>query len=118
MLRFFPTDPGVQASIMSALRDMVPSREALQKLTSLVISKCNNWPGPLEIRGLLCTFAPPADGIEADCTIPGYRPEDYEQRAIDEHAALAAGGYSEETLKLLRAAESHLLEPADPEASR
>ena len=83
MLKFFPTDPGVQAAIMELLRDMVPSKDALEKLTAKV-SLLSEWPGPGELRGLLCTFIAPADGIDVYCNLPGYRAYDCEQRAIEQ----------------------------------
>ncbi len=35
------------------------------------LMKVKTWPGMGEVRGLYCLRFTPADGIEADCTLPG-----------------------------------------------
>jgi hypothetical protein len=97
MMRFFSGDPAVQAAVMNELRSMCRSREALETLVSKLTAHCAEWPGMSEVRGLLCTFDAPADGVEVDCSIPGFRPCDYMQKAIEESDALAAGAYIEPT---------------------
>lgn len=91
MLRYWPSDQATRAEIGILLAKMVPHREALRWLVDELVNKVGEWPGPAELRGLLCTRFKPADGNERDCSLPGYRPSDYEQRHYDEHCALKAG---------------------------
>jgi len=99
MLKFFPTDPLTQSAVMDLMRDMCESKEALDWLVSTMVNRVGVWNGPKELRGLLCTRFPPADGVEAFCSIPGYRPEDSEAKALEEHAQLKAGGTLPEALE-------------------
>jgi len=99
MCKFFPSDPAVHTSIELLLAKMVPDKEALTWLIAEMVNKIGEWKGPKELRGLLCTHYPPADGVEAFCSIPGYRPEDSEAKALEEHAQLKAGGTLPEALE-------------------
>jgi len=93
MLKFFPTDPLTQSAVMDLMCDMCESKEALNWLVAEMVNRIGEWRGPKEFRGLLCTKFMPADGIEAFCSIPGYRPCDFEARAIEQHEQLKAGGW-------------------------
>lgn len=103
MLRYFPTDPGAHAAIKELLAKMVPSHEALCWLIDTVIENCTEWPGPADLRGLLCTHYAPQDGIDRSCSLVGFRPADYEEKAYSEHLALKAGSSPEPTLTLVKA---------------
>lgn len=83
LLRYFPGDAGGQTEAMRLLAKMVPHYEALRWLVDTLINSVNDWPGPVEVRGLLCTRYKPADGVERDCSIPGFRPSDFEAREIE-----------------------------------
>lgn len=92
MLKYFPADAGAQASVLHLLARMCPHREALDWLVSACVDNLSEWPGPSNLRGLLCTHFKPADGIERDCGIPGWRPADLEAKAANtEFVPLAAG---------------------------
>lgn len=108
MLKFFPSDAGARAAVQKLLAKICPGKFELEWLVDRLIL-LNEWPGPGQVRGLLCTRYKPADGIEADCALPGYRPEDYEARALDEHEQLQCGGYTEEAMSYLEAAKPKLL---------
>jgi hypothetical protein len=92
MLSYFPPDPGAQGAVMELLAKMCPSREALGWLIETMTNIVGEWKGPAELRGLLCTQFRPADGIERSCSIPGFRPDDFEAKHYDEHQAIKAGG--------------------------
>ena len=44
--------------------------------------------GPTELRGVLCWRFKPADEIEADSSIPGFRPADSGKLYIELHNAI------------------------------
>jgi hypothetical protein len=117
MMRFFPSDPAVQAAVMNELRSMCRSREALEALVSKLTAYCPEWPGISEVRGLLCTFDVPGDGVEVDCSLVGFRPCDYEQKAIEEAEAFAAGAYPEPTPEQLTEWRKEIAAP-DPAFAR
>jgi hypothetical protein len=71
-----------RASVMRYLAEMCPHREALRWLVREVINHVGKWPGLAEVRGILCMRYDPADGIDGDSTIPGYRADDAEMRYI------------------------------------
>ncbi len=91
MCQFFPTDPGTRSAIMALLARMVPHREALIWLVRTMSDKIGAWKGPMELRGVLCTRWKPADGIEAESTLIGFRGEDSEQACLEEHAQRKVG---------------------------
>jgi hypothetical protein len=100
MMRFFPQES--RAQVMLLLSRMCPHREALRWLVTEATSRLSDWPGPGELRGLLCTRYDAADGIDRYCTLPGYRAEDYEQQHYERHKQFLAGGYAEESRTLLK----------------
>ena len=85
MLAYYPTDPEAQAAVMELLAKMVPSREALTWLVDTIINRVGQWKGPSELRGVLCWRFAPADGVEVDSSIVGFRPEDGERLSIEQH---------------------------------
>jgi len=90
--RFFPADEGARAAIAILLARICPHKEALEWLVGQFINRINDWRGPGELRGVLCTRYRPADGIEANCSVtPGYRPEDGEARTFGEHQQRKVG---------------------------
>ena len=95
MCEYFPRDPGAAAGVMRLLAQMVPHKQALDWLVDEMVNRIGKWHGPAELRGLLCNRYRPADGIERDCSIPGYTPGDGETRSLEAHAQLKAGGYLE-----------------------
>jgi hypothetical protein len=83
MLTFYPPDPEAQAAIMELLARMCPHREALQWLVDQMVNCVGTWKGPMELRGVLCWHYPPADGIEANCSISGFTPADGERLTLE-----------------------------------
>lgn len=108
----FPSDEGARAAIQLLLAHICPSCEALDWLVGEFVNRIGEWKGPVELRGVLCTRYPPVDGIEATCSIAGYRPEDAEARNYDRHQQLKAGGWmdGQELKKLCESERLRLLE--------
>jgi hypothetical protein len=91
MLKYFPADPLTQSAVMDLLRDMCPSREALDWLVSTMVNRIGEWKGPAELRGVMCWRFRPADGIEAESSSRGFRSEDGEAIEAQQHEQLKAG---------------------------
>lgn len=83
MLRYFPSD--TRASVMHLLAKICPHREALEWLIGELVNHVGEWPGPAEVRGLLCSRYDAADGIDGWCNLPGYRAEDSEAHYLAGH---------------------------------
>jgi hypothetical protein len=83
LLKYEKSQAMVEAALMEFLALICPSREALDWLVAELVNKIGEWPGTADVRGLLCTMYKPADGIHVDCKIPGYRWQDFEDRAIE-----------------------------------
>ncbi len=81
-LRFFPTDPLAPEGILRLLRQLVGTRDQLAWLIGALVNRVGEWPGPAQVRGLFCTRFRPADGIEADCSLPGYTADDCEAQSV------------------------------------
>ena len=77
MLKFFPQGQA-QKAIAIFLEQICGDADRLQWLVAQLVNHVGEWPGPAEVRGLLCTRYRPADGQEANCTLPGYSPADGE----------------------------------------
>lgn len=85
MLKYFPSDELTRASIARLIQRMASTPAQVAELSRRVLAHYNEWPGPLELRGVFCTFAPPADGVEAGVTGIGRLEAAIEQRALDVH---------------------------------
>jgi hypothetical protein len=83
MLEYFPKE--ARGAVMTLLRNMVPHKQALDWLVAECVNHIGKWPGPAELRGLLCTRYDPADGIDQWCSLPGYSAADAEAKALAEH---------------------------------
>ena len=91
MLKFFPQAEAQQAIAMY-LAQICGNGDRLSWLVSQLVNHVGEWPGPAEVRGLLCSRFKPADGIEADCTLAGFSPSDGEiASASKAPAPLTAG---------------------------
>ena len=77
---YFPNDSGAQLAIMRQLEKFVSGAAELRWLVDTAISVMRDWKGVPELRGLYCTRFRPADGREANCSLPGYTPEESEAR--------------------------------------
>jgi len=89
-LKFFEKDPDFQMEVFNLLESMVGTSEQLEKFISNLVNRCNEWPGFLELRGAFCFSYKPADGISAECTIPGFTAADGE-RTFQKRLALESG---------------------------
>ncbi len=85
MLDFFPPEPATRAAIMMLLGKMVPHKRALEWLVNELINHVGKWPGPAEVRGILCSRFDPADGIDHWSTLPGYSAADGEAKFLLDH---------------------------------
>lgn len=95
MCKYFPSSETARAAVKLLLAKMCPHKEALDWLIDTVVNKLGEWPGPAELRGILCTRFDPQDGVWFDCkTTVGFRPLDAFDRQMDEHLALKSGGWT------------------------
>jgi hypothetical protein len=84
MLPYFPHES--RAAVITLLAKMCPDKRALRWLIDATISHAKVWPGPSELRGLLCTRYNAADGIdEPSCSIPGFTAEEAEAKFLAQH---------------------------------
>lgn len=98
MMPYFPIE--ARASVMALLARMCPSKKALNWLVAECVNRVGRWPGPAELRGLLCTRFDAADGIDGYCNLPGYTAAEMEARHIERHEQLKANGWELDAEKL------------------
>lgn len=98
MLRYFPADDAARKGVMRLLDRMVGTQEQLAWLVRTMVDQVGEWPGPVELRGVLCAKFQPADGVEANCSAGGvasaFSPDACEGRSFEaheEHKKLGAG---------------------------
>lgn len=94
MMPFFPVE--ARAAIMAFLARICPHKRALTWLVAECVNHVPQWPGPAELRGLLCTRFDAADGIDAYCNLPGYTAAEMESRHIEKHEQLKASGWEQQ----------------------
>jgi hypothetical protein len=92
LLDRFPHAPGAVGALQALLADMCPNPQSLTWLVDEFVNRIGKWHGSKELRGVLCWHCKPRDGIEANSTIPGYRPVDGEMRSLERHAQIKAAG--------------------------
>lgn len=110
MLEFFPQEAGTRAAIMDLLAQIVPHQQALDWLVGEYVNKIGHWHGPKELRAVLCWKYKPADGIEADSALPGYRVSDGEAISLEKHEQVKASGISEEMSQFISGLAERLAE--------
>lgn len=88
LMRYFPSDTAQVAALGLFLERLCGDRDRLQWLVEQLVNHIGEWPGPAEVRGLFCSRFRPADGQEADCTLPGYAAVDGEAKS--QRGAVAA----------------------------
>lgn len=84
MMPFFPSE--ARGAVMHLLAKMCPHRQSLDWLVAECVNHVERWPGPAELRGLLCTRFDAADGVDAYCNLPGYTAAEMEARHIARQA--------------------------------
>lgn len=94
MMPFFPSE--ARGAVMHLLAKMCPHKEALDWLIAECVNRVGRWPGPAELRGLLCTRFDAADGIDGYCNLPGYTAAEMESRHIEKHEQLKASGWEQQ----------------------
>jgi hypothetical protein len=65
LLRFFPSDENARAALVLLIGRMCSNEDQVRWLVQRTMALCNEWPGPLALRQILCSKFKPADGIEA-----------------------------------------------------
>lgn len=83
MMKYFRADPIAQGEMARWLQKMVEREDQLEWLVATLIDHVGEWPGPKEVRGLLCSRFKPADGIEENTSIAGFTPADCEARNLE-----------------------------------
>ena len=91
VLKFFPSEPGARAMIAQMLIRICGTEERAEWLVNRVLVLYDEWPGPMELRAVLCSKFQPADGIEADSTdkryldtgVPSEHPEEPEPKQLE-----------------------------------
>ena len=76
--------------ILRMLERFVDRPERLRWLVDAAVMNLPQWGGVPALRGLYCTRFKPADGIEADCAIPGFTPDDNETAYLDAQSKLTS----------------------------
>lgn len=82
-MKFFPHES--RAAVMRQLAAMCPHKRALRRVIDECVAKVSTWPGMAELRGILCNYFEPADGIDAWSTLAGFSADDNEARYLEEH---------------------------------
>src|ERR1019366_8314517 len=88
LLRFFPSDEDAKTCLFLLVGRMCSNEDQVRWLVQRTMAICNEWPGPVGLRQVLCSKFKPADGIEAGSTamFPDGPPS---ERRIDPPALLA-----------------------------
>jgi hypothetical protein len=74
-LSYFPSDSSSRIEIMRLTARMANSLHEVRALVRTMIDRVGVWVGPVEYRGVFCQLGfKPADGIRAECSLPGLAP--------------------------------------------
>src|SRR5690242_19674631 len=99
LLNFFPPQTAWPA-LAILIDDMCATDEQVEWLARRVVTLYDSWPGPHELRAVLCSKFKPKDGIEADSEHPRYLedgiPSERPQIAAPIPKRLTAGEVSED----------------------
>jgi hypothetical protein len=68
LLRFFPSDEDAKTGLFLLVGRMCSTEDQVRWLVQRTMALCNEWPGPVGLRQILCSKYKPADGIEAGGT--------------------------------------------------
>jgi hypothetical protein len=69
LLRFFPADENGRAALVALVGRMCSTEDQVRWLVKRTLALCNEWPGPVGLRQVLCSRFKPADGINAGGTV-------------------------------------------------
>jgi hypothetical protein len=65
LMKFFPQEKQARAALVEMVCSMAGDNERIEWLVRRALVLFNEWPGPKELRALLCSRWKPADGVEA-----------------------------------------------------
>lgn len=68
LLRFFPGEQGARTALFLLIGRMCSNEDQVRWLVQRTLAICNEWPGPVVLRQVLCSKFKPADGISAGGT--------------------------------------------------
>ena len=68
LLRYFPADENGRAALVALVGRMCSNEDQVRWLVQRTLALCNEWPGPLVFRQILCSRFKPADGFNAGST--------------------------------------------------
>ena len=124
LMKFFPSDPGARLELAKLVARMVSTEDQVEWLVQRTLALCNEWPGPVGLRQILCSRFKPADGIGAGSTsmFPDGLPSEKQIEAPPllalppGHVATVDPGY-DRSIRLLAAAKdlNRALRPAPAE---
>ena len=83
-LPYYPNEEYARAEISRLFLRMVESPKQLEWLITVLLDRCDRYPGIKEIRGVYCTRYKPLDGVEEYSTISGFTPGDSESQTLIE----------------------------------
>ena len=64
LLKYFPSDPEARGELAVMVCEMMTSEEQVDWLVRRMRTLYNEWPGPKEMRAVVCSKFKPADGID------------------------------------------------------
>lgn len=90
LLQFFPSDAGTRKELLKLIGGICWNDEQVKWLAKRMITLFDQWPGPHELRAVLCSRWPAADGIDAVTKHSRYIEEGFpsEQPSSGDHLAL------------------------------
>ena len=68
LLRYFPGEQGARTALFLLIGRMCSNEDQVRWLVQRTLNTCNEWPGPLVLRQILCSKYRAADGIDVSCT--------------------------------------------------
>jgi hypothetical protein len=64
LLRFFPGEQGARTALFLLIGRMCSNEDQVRWLVRRTLALCNEWPGPVVFRQILCSKFKPADGFD------------------------------------------------------
>jgi hypothetical protein len=65
LLKFFPSDPVARLELAKLVGRMASTEQQVEWLVQRTLDLHSEWPGPHELRAIMCSRFKPADGINA-----------------------------------------------------
>lgn len=112
LLRFFPSEQGARTGLFLLIGRMCSNEDQVRWLVQRTLNTCNEWPGPLVLRQILCSKFRAADGIDVSCTsmfpdgVPSSKPpEAWQPAALPPGCVVSADRQLDESIKSLAVAK-------------